>query len=682
MEFQQIGQTDVEPSTTFYWDSDSNATVEATEFGADLYLVRASKTFQIKKQDRTRQETWDSNLRNLNEYLAERFNFQISVDYVNEATPETTGVKQELLEKKREGEQLLQQKQRLKGEKDQFSEAAANGAGSDRFQDLVQSKADASQRELENTEKRLDRVIEALEREKKKVNQWRQNGVSLAYTFTVSTDPEITSYWSDAAERHVDDIVFEAEKRVRQVLEGERYKLVVGELQHPRLFNRLEHTQLLSPEAFNRLIEENPDLEDELRQLRKQTAECFESFALKDLKVEGQVFERSKATPAQAINGLLEDLETENIARTRSAPNNGPFIGTIAGTEQVVGFDPAEYFNHIYIAGKTGSGKTYLKRVLLENAASLSYNCLSIHPIDTQGLSASLPNPEHEDGRGLNADQYWPDTDYVLDWPDSVNALLNGVNILTLKDVEESRKQELLTEVLTAAYNADYPDDQPLFLFIEEAQRLSNEAADVLKSIVKEKRKDNVLCCIVTQNPKQFKRSYASIRRNTDTQFLHGEYFNYAEDFDQILSSKREVAALDQGQVILQGLNLDRVLVDVRLPLSRVEKPSSEEIERIDQMYAAGSVDLSKPGSNAEGSQGTLSEHQEELLKWVRYWLSENPEKEYITASKCHRPDMAPGRSGTAKDELEAMVELGVLERKEGVERQGNFTTGYRPADS
>lgn len=174
MEFEEIGCTSVEPPTTFYWSSDSNATVEATELGTDLYLVRASKTFQIKKQDRTRQETWDSNLRNLNEYLADRFNFQITVNYVNEATPETTGVKQEILEKKRESEQLLQQKQRLNAEQEHFSEAAANGTGSDRFQDLVQSKADASQRELENTEKQLDRVIEALEREKKKVNQWRQ----------------------------------------------------------------------------------------------------------------------------------------------------------------------------------------------------------------------------------------------------------------------------------------------------------------------------------------------------------------------------------------------------------------------------------------------------------------------------------------------------------------------------
>lgn len=669
----KTGEITAEPRTEFFWDADSHATIEATELDSNLHLIRASKSFRLVKQDKEGQESWDANLRNLNDYLAEKFSFEISVNYVNEATPEVNGSKAALEEAKSEAEDLLAEKKRLQQESTQLSQASERG--SELFQKTAKQKARSAQQQLENTEQRIDRLIQHIDRERRKAGEWRENGVSLAYLFTISTSPEIVSTGlTQAVENHLEDVESYHRDTVRQVLEKDRFKLAVEEVKEPRIFNRVQYVSLLHPDNLNELIEENPDLEQELKQVRNETVAQYEAFALKDLEVDGRVFERSKATPAQAVNGLLQSLETQNIASSHTAPNDGPYVGNVAGTEQVVGFDPAEYFDHIYIAGKTGSGKTYLKRVLMENAASLGYNCLSVVPTDRQGIAASFANPDHEDGRGLNTDQYLPGDDRLLDWPRDVSTLLEGVNTLTLTEVDQEERQSPLVALLEEVYSSEFSVDEPLFLFVEEAQTLNGEAKQLLKQIVKEKRKHNIHCVLVTQNPMQFKRQYADIRRNTSTVFLHGEYFSYADDFD-FLESKREVSKLGRAQAILHSLDLPKVTVDVRRPVSRVEEPTEAMIDRLDQRYWADTVDL-----GGGGPQVSIDSEQDELMEWIRQWLAENPEYDYITASKCWRPSGAPGRSNTVNDKLNELVEAGLLEKAE-ITRNHNLTEGFRLAE-
>ena len=671
MHLLKTGEITAEPRTEFFWDADSHATVEATELGSNLRLIRASKAFRLVKQDKEGQESWDANLRNLNDYLSQKFSFEISVNYVNEATPEVTGSKQSLEEAKSEAESLLAEKKRLQQESTQLLQASENG--SELFQKTAKQKARSAQQGLENTEGKIDRLIQHIDRERRKAGEWRRNGVSLAYLFTISTSPEIVSTGlTQAVKKHLEDVESYHRDTVRQVLEKDRFKLAVEEVKEPRIFNRVQYVSLLHPDNLNQLIEENPDLEDELKQVRNQTVAQYEAFALKDLEVDGQVFERSKATPAQAVNGLLQSLETQKVAVNKVAPNDGPYVGNVAGTQQVVGFDPAEYFDHIYIAGKTGSGKTYLKRVLLENATSLGYNCLSVVPTDRQGIAASFANPEHEKGRALNTDQYLPGDERLLDWPRDVSTLLDGVNTLTLTEVDQEERQSPLVALLEEVYSSEFSADKPMFLFMEEAQTLSDEPKQLLKQIVKEKRKHNVYCVLVTQNPMQFKRNYADIRRNTSTVFLHGEYFSYADDFD-FLESKREVSKLGRGQAILHSLDLPKITVDVRQPVSRVEEPTEQMIDRLDQQYTPDTVDLGISSEPADDMDGA-----EEIVVWIEQWLAENPEYDYITASKCWRPSGAPGQSATINDRLDELVDAGVLEKAE-IERHYNKTTGFCP---
>jgi hypothetical protein len=683
MNLHKVGTTCLPPETTFYWEQDSSTTVEATSLGNGTALLRASKSYKLVKQDREGQENWDANLRNLNDYLAEAFPaFQISVNYVNEAVPEATGVPDEVRDAKGRAEELFQQQATLEAEAENHRRSAELGV--EKFEDTLKTRAREKKDEAENIDRKLDRLITYLERKKQEIGEWKRNGVMMAYTFSFSTEPEIvpSDTAEQAAEEHVGNASNYHRRKVKQTLQGTNWKLVVEDVEKPRMLNRLEHTTLLNPESFGRLTERNPDLEEPLETLRRETLAQYEAFALHDLEIDNTVFERSKATPAQAVNGLLQGLESENVAQTREAPNDGPYIGTLAGTQQVVGFDPAEKFDHVYLAGKTGSGKTYLKRTILENAASLGYNVLSVVPTDKQGIAASFPNPENENGRALNADQYWPENQLLLDWPGDVGDLLHGTNFVTLHGVGEQRRGTLLGELFDAAYNAEYPGDEPLFLFVEEAQNVTGDAKDVLKQIVKQKRKHNIHVVIVTQNPMEFKRNYADIRRNTATICLRGEYSGYADDLDH-LESKREVTSLDKSQAILYSMDLPKLTVDIRTPLSKVEEPSEAEIRELDRRYRRNRVELPQRSMNGEEAvtqpgMPELSEEQEVLLDWIHRWLATHPEHEYVTASNCHRPDGAPGSPHTVKDELEAMEERGVL-AAESITRNYNEATGYRP---
>lgn len=683
MDLVHVGSTHVAPETEFYWDLDQSVTVEATELSDQLALLRASKSYRLVKQDREGQENWDANLRNLNDYLADTFpGFRISLNYVNEVDFEATGIPEEIREAKNRGERLFQRRAEL--ERAVENQGRSIESGLEAFEDSLKNKVQSNKEEIANLEAKIERLIARLERKKRELGEWRRNGVMLAYLFTFSTEPEIVPL--DQVERYSEQHVQEAfnmhQRKVKQTLQGSNWKLVVEEVEEPQVLNRAEHTSLLNPDCFNRLIDANPDLEDVLERLRSQSLAQYEAFALQDLEFEGSVFERSKATPAQAVNGLLQSLESENVALTRDAPNDGPYVGTLAGTQRVVGFDPAE-INHYYLAGKTGSGKTGLKRVLLENAASLGYNVLSIVPTDKEGVGVSFPNPEHENGQALDVDQYWPENDRLLDWPDDISELLYGLNVLTLHGVGEERREELVSEVLDAVYLEQYPDDKPLFLFLEEAQNFdSGAAADALKSIVKEKRKDNVHTVIITQNPKQFKRSYASIRRNTTTVFLHGEYFEYADDFD-FLESKREVASLDQRQAVFHSMAWDRFTVDVRETVSRLEQPTETQIDQLDRCFSPHSVDFSKPDQGTGSDTGQsgvpnqeLTQDEQELLNFIHEFITDDTnEYDAVTASNCHRE--GPAHPNSAADLLDSLTSKNLLEKYQG-ERGHNQCTLYQ----
>jgi len=675
-----VGSTGIEPKTAFFWDLDDQASVEVTELVEDRFLVRASKSYRLVKQDEEGQEMWDRNLRELNDYLANTFSsFSLIVDYCDTTSTHVLSERDEAAELVTEAQRLKEKAAELEEERDSVAVAVENSVTS--LEGVMEQKQEQVHRELEKVENRLQQVLDTLEEKKEAVEQWRANGVSLAYMFQFSTDPEVIpgDRVEEAAERHVEEAFDLHRRKVKQVLQGPKFKLHVEELEEPRVFNRLEHTGLLNPDGFDQLVDQVDDaeVEESLKDLQRSTAEQYMAVALRDVEVGEATVERAKATPARAVNSVLQNLKAETVAHAEEVPNNGPMLGTLKGTNQVVGFDPAD-LPHYYITGETGSGKSYLKRVLLENIASLGYDILSISPSDREEVGVSLPNPDHDNGAGIPADHYWIGTDQLLDEPNDIQDLFTGVNAATLKGLSEDRKQDFVNDVFTELAEIDRRD-KPLFVFLEEAHNFTQgAAADAIQDLVREARKFGVHVVIVSQSPMDFNRNHKHVRENTVSVFMHGEYFDYAGKF---LDDKEEIRELGTGEAIIQSRQYSKLRVDVRQALTLPTAPSTEQVKELENRFDKSLPEFQRGEEVEEEDAGgseqiQLSVDEQQLLDHIKQYIEDQDERP--SKSKCYRPEDAPFGSSKTTRLLDQLLEKDVIQ-EEIVERYGNQSQVYSP---
>jgi len=670
-----IGFTEIEPVTGFYWDSDSNAVLEVTELGESLYLVKASKSYRLLKQDENGQETWDRNLVKMNDYLSDKFSsFSISVDYCDTVNPEILGEKDRAEDLIHTAVKLESRVSELKQKREQLRVSTENSIES--LQNTLHQRFEAVDKQLQEKQKELDRVYSALEEKKDLVNQWKKNGVSVSYLFTFSTDPEIipAKELEQGFNRHLTEVYNLHRRKVKQVLQGPKFKLNVTELSEPRIFNRMQYTGLMNPEGFETVLNqiEQDDVAERVESVRNTVAQQYMAVAMDDLQVDGSTAERSKSTPSRAVNSILQSLESERIAYADNTPQDGPMIGTLAGTEQVVGFDPAE-LPHYYIMGETGSGKSYLKRVLIENVASLGYDVLSISPSDREELGLSLPNPDNQDGQGISVDQYWLGDTRLLDKPGSVIELFEGLNALTLRGLQESDKQEYVNKVFTELSKLDR-SSKPLFVFLEEAHNFNeDETADAIQDLVREARKFGIHVVIVSQNPTDFSHNHRHVRENTVSVFLRGEYTDYAGRF---MDDSDVITDLKSGRAVIQSPEYSNLMVDIRNTLTKPTSPSKKEIKELDARFTQSSPSIETNDSDISltETETHLSDDEQKLKQYIQRFISENDERP--TKSKCYRPSDSPFGSSKTGRLLEEMVEKDIL-AVENVTRYGNESQVY-----
>ncbi len=696
MEVHPVGATQVDPRTYFFWHPDSNATVELTTLSEHALLVTATKHYRLLKQsEKGRTET--QKLHQLNDYLADKFNqFQITLDYTDTAAVEPTGVTDELREAVETGDELKQRNSELRESIQTLKTQARHGL--EQFQDHIESQLAGKQEEVEANEEQLEQVNEFIEERLQARNQWRQNGVSMAFTFSFSADPLICSLGEaeEVIQNQIDEALSLHHHEVENTLVRGNFRLYVEELEEPRVFHRLEHSALLNPDAFEDLTDRHPDLEEVLHGLKQETVNQYQSYALRDVETWNGVEQVQESTPAQATNALLSNLETIPETST-NVPNTGPWIGTVTGTQNVVGFDPADNdshgMEHLYIVGGSGSGKTYLKRVILENVVSLQYNVLSISPDDgdTQTIGLNLPRPGNEDGRGIAADQYYPDHDDLPDVPDDLTELFTGVNALTLSGLPLDEKRDIVDRIFSELDELGKLST-PLFVFLEEAHEFGEgQALEAIEKISRKGRKFGINLVLVTQSPTDFAYDGAKVREQLSHVFLEGRYHAYADNY--LSKGAKRVKALNRGEALFFDWNYEEAIVDVREPLTRVEIPDDNtHIDKVvhqsqKQRPSFSSASATTTEGSENGAASVSADSNGEVVDTTQ--LSQEQQHILDTVSEYIRESDAPPSytktiknsefgSGRVKRVLNELVELGAVKEAEG-KVNGNPATVYRP---
>jgi hypothetical protein len=616
MNLKLVAATATEPATSFLWDSEENVLVEVVDLG-DYALVRASKGLKILARNES-EESRTRSLRKLTRYFSDTFpKFRVSVDFVSDVSPSVAldGEKVESLASR--GKLIENELEDLRDRRSNLVNSLEKGF--DELEGLSERRLSEVEGRIDDLEQRYEEVVSELSREQLLGEEWQKEGVMSTYVFQVFTDSELVHRDSlpEAVGSHISDIVSLQDRKIKQVLGGPNFGLIFSEVEVPSVLHRLEHTGLLNPSHLEDLIDSCPEgVESILKDLRDRSADQFMATALSDLEVDGSTVVRSKATPARSFESVLDGLESSGSAFSPDSSLDGPRMGRVSGTEMNFGFDPADE-THYYIAGATDSGKSYTKRILVENCLSQGYNVLSITPSDTQALSAF--KPYDDEGTGLAGDYYYFGEDILLDEPDDVSTLFEGANFVSLEGLSQSERQEFVKELFQEALKVEFSDN-PVFVFLDEARRFSGgEAAAAIQEAVQETRKFNVHIVLVTQSPMHFQRQYKHIRENVSANFfLRGEYWEYAKNY---LDSDDDIAGLEEAEAWFTAPGQSPVLLEIRKPLSRVEEVPRSDLRELDERFKTDTVDVAEFDSenpSFEESDTELSEEQEEVLKAIR----------------------------------------------------------------
>jgi hypothetical protein len=705
-ELVPLGTTAFKPETYFLYHPSTSTTAELTPLQqSEYYLLAASKTYRLLKQSEDGQTTRQNSLSKLTDFLEDRFtHFQLTVDYTHTVTDQQTGIPQETEPLAEETQQLLQERENLLDKIDNLEHAVEHGF--EHLEQELQTRLEHTIEEYETVENQLQELEQLIHDEKTRLRQWRNNGQSLAYLFTYTTQPRLIHHTRLAEE--VGEAIEAAQDHghsIQQTLRGPNMQIYTEEMTEPRISMRREHTSLHIPEYLEDLTDEPPpELEDSLEQLRAEQMRQYIAYSPIDLETDQSGrFERKKQTPGKAVQTLLHKLNTvPQLNTSNDIPGDGPIIGTAADTEQVVGINPADYRRHdhlhYYIVGGTGAGKTYLKRVLLENAASLGYNILIITPSDPQTLGLNHPYQRHSQpshATGLDADQYLADDPRLLDPLEApVEELTSGINAVTLQGLSETETKNFVHRVLT--YLNDNPaQDTPLFIGVDEAHRFAEgETLEIIGDIAREARKNNVKLVFATQEPNDFgySKKGTTTRNQLNHVFMKGKFTNYA---DQHLEPDFDITQLDSGQAIFYDWNHEPVVVNVREPLTHIieedlgDEPG-EYIDKIQEKYSAemnvaenlkqrktntrtGKQDTDTAASLETSGTVELGEKEEAVLNWIQSFHEEN--SEWPTSTQTHKK--GPASAGNYKEILQTLQEKGLITETQ-VERNNGTYTGYK----
>ncbi len=469
----------------------------------------------------------------------------------------------------------------------------------------------ALQEEHLKQEKQRLSLLQHLQRE------YERKGSAAAFSFAINSNAHFAEYpqqFHDALRAVVKELVDMNRYHVTQKLSSGRLNIQVAEANEPALLwieqwfgGALAPMQMRGfTAAFERL--------------RTAAKEHLIVTPDEPIIVEGHVRHAEKHIAARFVSDIVQRMDKTDAAAQKAAlsletipPEAMPLslgrrIDERGKTAEPVAF-PLSQMVHVFISGTTGGGKSFLARVLIEEAAShKNLNILVLDPRNQSiGLLVSEDRPkilQHYDefgmkperARGFDFRYCAPGLPYAAMLPDDLSTLAHGRSIVSFKGLDDQRRCALAAKILESVFAActGRESESPrLLIVVDEAQLLTRKRLDdsakqaagqaerALDRIAREGRKFGIVLALVSQTIKDFSYELASIRQMTTTKiFLRNSdrEIEYAAD---IIGDGRLLVQLATGTAIVHNAHWGAVRVRVRPPYSKVFELGDAEIRKL-----------------------------------------------------------------------------------------------------
>lgn len=614
-------------------------------------LIKADKTYYLTSVS-TEGETWARDVGQLHNYLESHFpEVRLSFSHFRdvpaalaqaevrrrlgvEAPTQAIPTVEEIAELQRQlqaKQQAVQATDRLMG---------LSTTRSDLLSGYVREQSRTQQREIDQLQGQVDRRQQKLQILQHLQREYERKGSAAVYTFSISSNLQMVEEaprFVDALRSVVKEVRDLHRYQVTQKLGGGRLNIQVAEAKEPALVWIEQWTGgALSPTQLRKL---HPAF-GAIRQAAEENVMVTPDEAI---VVEGHVRHAEKHLAAWVVSDVLQRLDKTDAGGKRDAlsPENVSAealplsLGVLVddnGKEKAPALFPLTQMVHVYISGTTGGGKSFLARVLIEEAAA--HPSLSILVLDPRNQSIGLLVAEDRpkilqqyDGFGMKPERahgfpfnyFAPGLSYAAPLPKSLASLAEGRSIVSFKGLEDSRRCAMAGEILDAVFeacNAQESESPRLLILVDEAQLFTRKRLDesakqaagrverALDRIAREGRKFGIVLALVSQTMKDFGYELASIRQMTTTKIFLRNSDREIEYASDIIGDGRLLVQLPTGTALVHNANWGVVRLRVRPPYSKVFELGEADVRRL-------------VGSGKDPSM-TLSSEARRLLEAIR----------------------------------------------------------------
>ncbi|MFC2106488.1 helicase HerA domain-containing protein [Candidatus Bipolaricaulota bacterium] len=688
-----ISRIDVGFPTMLLWHPSNRLEVSITELG-DRLLVKGMKKYLVRNQGEKGRETFVRDLPALMRYMDDHLPeahaylgfFRDIPDVLAPGYGNLHDMTQELTK--------AQQQQSLVAASRLENKHLASGLGKTNASSLskqyLSQESDTLRAEAEELLSQADSLLGKIASRHELVAAYQKHGRATLLALGYATP--LYDCAPDSLAETIDAVIADAmnthHKSVRQKLEGGQLQIYIDELQFPWLMYTAEAVGIYSPGQLDRL---SKSLHGQaLEELRRNVASMLEVVPAEDIQVPG--FKRTaKRIAAQAFREFLKKVEVvPPPGRQTTYPTEGIWIGHIvntSGAEPALFYLPLNNLNNAYASGVSGSGKSFVARVVAEGAMAEGVNVVVLDP-SNQWVGLLFPADRAEVlkrykdfamdasmARGFPVDYYAPAASPHMPLP-PLSSLFEKNLIISFQQMSKVDRCNLATEVLMSLFNRhSNAESQRLktLVIIDEAHRFVRKPGEqrddsaagttaqaAIDLICREGRKYGLNVFIISQTIRDFSHEVATVRLNTNTKiFLRSSdiELEYAKQY--VPDDVNQIAALKTGEAFICNADLGvAAKVAIRPPFSKVGEVGHDQLNEL----------LGLPSHEASSATEGLTDLERRFIQLVRQHLQQHGEPIILTKAM----DALGITSGRQKMDLVDSLERRGLVYTDKLKKRGN----------